>query len=57
MLNLNADIIPALRYVRLNITERENGLNRTINDIVAGNDTNHTIYTSMQGPFAGEEKS
>ena len=57
MLNLNADIIPALRYVRLNITEREDALNKTINDFMPGNDTNHTIYTSMQGPFAGEEKS
>ena len=53
MVNLNADIRPALRYVRLNISETQSNLNGTLNDFVAGNDT---INTSMQGRFVSEEK-
>ena len=53
MVNLNADIRPALRYVRLNISETQSNLNGTLNDFVAGNDT---INTSMQGRFASKEK-
>ena len=49
MINLNADIRPALRYVRLNISETQSNLNGTLNDFVSGNDT---INTSMQGRFA-----
>ena len=46
MTNLNADIRPALRYVRLNISETQSSLNGTLNDFVSGN---NTIDTSMQG--------
>ena len=53
MINLNADIRPALRYVRLNISETQSNLNGTLNDFVVGNDT---INTSMQGQFASEEE-
>ena len=53
MINLNADIRPALRYVRLNISETQSNLNGTLNNFVAGNDT---IDTSMQGRFASCEK-
>ena len=53
MINLNADIRPALRYVRLNISETQSNLNGTLNNFVAGNDT---IDTSMQGRFASGEK-
>ena len=53
MISLNADIRPALRYVRLNISETQSNLNGTLNNFVAGNDT---IDTSMQGRFASEEK-
>ena len=53
MTNLNADIRPALRYVRLNISETQSSLNETLNDFVSGNDT---IDTSMQGQLERANK-
>ena len=53
MTNLNADIRPALRYVRLNISETQSSLNGTLNDFVSGN---NTIDTSMQGQLERENQ-
>ena len=51
MVNLNAEIRPALRYLRINMSETQGKLKGTLDDFVSGNDS---IDTSMQGR-AGEE--